>query len=397
MLNEIVVGLLGLALGYAIGRLWRGGQDRLRGGRRLRETEGLAYIKGVNYILSEAPDLAIEEFIKAVQINSETVETYLALGSLFRSKGDATRAIRIHQGIICRPHMDPKILIQSLYELGLDYKKAGLLDRAISTFQDVVARNPKMLQAHVQMEELYEEIQDWQAAFQAQERVSKLGKTDDRNVLAHLVTELGKAEAAKGEHKAAKGSFKKAISIDPRCVDAYLHFGDVYAEQGQDAKAVALWKKVMEASPSMTFLAYDRLERAFYRMGHVSALEEFLRDRGSQAETDLATQIFLARHLRKKGEAQEAIRTLRSVLDQWGNSREARQELIRIYQDQGMKEEALREAEKLVESLAVVDRHFQCRMCGYANTKLLWKCPQCQRWDTMGSLEEASGNAGKEV
>jgi lipopolysaccharide assembly protein B len=395
MLVETTIAIAGVALGYLVGRL---GPAVSRSGRRKRRAEeGLAYIKGVNYILSDAPDLAIEEFIKAVQINSETVETYLALGSLFRSKGDATRAVRIHQGIICRPHVDPKILTQALYELGLDYRKAGLLDRAVATFQDVVARDPKMIQAHVQLEEVFEETHEWEAAFEAQGRISKLRKSDDQHVLAHLMTEQGKAQAAKGDPKAAKSAFKKAISIDPQCVDAYLHFGDLYAEQGQDAKAVVLWKKAMEASPSMTFLAYDRLERAFFRMGQVSSLEEFLRERSSQADTDLFTQVFLARHLRKKGETEEAGRILKAVLEQWPHSREAREELIEIYKDGGRTDEALEEYGRLVRSLAQIDRFFQCRMCGYGSTKLLWKCPQCLRWDTMGSPEAGARNGGKEA
>jgi lipopolysaccharide biosynthesis regulator YciM len=396
MFSEILIALIALLLGFVLGRLGGGGEGRRLGRGRRRTDEGLAYIKGVNYILSDAPDLAIEEFIKAVQINSETVETYLALGSLFRSKGDATRAIRIHQGIICRPQVDPKILVQALYELGLDYKKAGLMDRAIATFQDVVAKDPKMIQAFLQLEELYEEVQDWEAAFQAQERLSKLRKTDDRHVLAHLMTELGKGQLVQGDSKGAKGSFKKAIAIDSRCVDAYLHFGDLYAQEGQDGKAVNLWKKVMEVNPSLTFLAYDRLEHAFYRMGHVSALEEFLRESGSQSERDLFTRIFLARHLRKKGEDEEAIRILQSVLERGPHSREARQELIQIYQDRGMIQEAMQQCSQLVDSLAVVDRHFQCRMCGFGSNKLLWKCPQCGRWDTVGSAEEPARDVGKE-
>lgn len=392
MYGEILIAIFGLAVGYGVGRagLWAPGR---RDSKALRMgKEGLAYIKGVNYILSDAPDRAIEEFIRAVQINSETVETYLALGSLFRSKGDVSRAIRIHQGIIFRPQVDPKVLIQALYDLGLDYKKAGLLDRAIATFQDVVARDPKMLQAYVQLEELYEETKDWESAFKVQQKVSKLRKSEDRHVLAHLMTELGKSQIAQGDRKGAKASFKKAISIDANCVDAYLHFGDLLAAEGEDSKAVEMWKRVMEVAPSMTFLAYDRLEHAFFRMGHLSALEDFLRKRGMEGDADLFTKIFLAKHLRKKGELEEAAGMLRNILGESPGSKEARQELIQVLLAQGDKEGALTEYETLLESLTVVDRHFQCRMCGYRSTQLLWKCPQCLRWDTIGSTEEMSSH-----
>lgn len=396
MLVEIGTGVLGLVLGYILGK---GGLWELRGtvqrNPRIGE-EGLAYIKGVNYILSDAPDLAIEEFIKAVQVNSETVETYLALGSLFRSKGDLTRAIRIHQGIICRPQVDRKIMVQALYDLGLDYKKAGLLDRAIATFQEVIDKDPRMVQAHIQLEALFEEVRDWEAAFQTQEKISKLRKSDDRHVLAHLMTELGKSQSAQGDRKAAKRSFNKAISIDAGCVDAYLHFGDLYAEEGQDSKAVDMWQKVMDVAPTMTFLAYNRLEHAFFRMGKVTALEELLRERGTGKEADLVTRLYLGKHLRKKGELDEAVQTLRGILDRWPNSTEARQELIQVLLTQGKKEEALAEHERLLQSLDLIDHHFQCQMCGYRSGQLFWKCPQCQRWDTVSSWAEGSPNGRKE-
>jgi len=145
----------------------------------------------------------------------------------------------------------------------------------------------------------------------------------------------------------------------------------------------------------MTFLAHDRLEHAFFRMGQVSALEDFLRER-SAGDADLVTRIFLAKHLRKKGEMDEAGRTLKGILDQWPSSREARQELINVLLAQGRNEEALAEYEDLIASLHVADRHFLCQACGYKSAQLLWKCPQCRKWDTMASREEGVPHGGQE-
>jgi lipopolysaccharide biosynthesis regulator YciM len=246
------------------------------------------------------------------------------------------------------------------------------------------------------LEELYEEVKDWENAFRSQEIINKLSKSENQNVLAHLVTEHGKSQMAQGDRKGASRTFRRAISIDPKCVDAYLHFGDLHAEEGQDEKAVAMWKKVMEVSPSMTFLAYDRLEHAFFRLGKVETLEEFLRERSAGEETDLFTRLFLAKHLRKKGELEEALIVLRGILDQWPDSREGRQELIELLVLQGSKDKALEEYEKLLRSITVIDRHFQCRMCGYTSSQLQWKCPQCHRWDTLGVWEKESQDDGEE-
>lgn len=345
--------------------------------------ESIAYIKGVNYILSDATDLAIEEFIKAVQINSDTVETYLALGNLFRSKGEVGRAIRIHQGIILRPNIDSKLVIQAMYDLGLDYKKAGFINRAIFSFEDVVERDPQNLEAYQQLKELYEEIGEWKKAYEMQQKISHIRGTDDRNILAHLLTEHGKVLLDNGDLKDARKAFKKAISTDPGCVDAYLHYGDLLTSEANYSDAVSQWKKVMDVRPNLTYLAYHRLEDAFFKTGQSNALEDFLRLRAERQGSDYFTHLYLAKHLRKKAMAPEALKELRRAMELNPHSPAIRRELIQILLDEGEKDEAIREYEGLIKLLTVEEKDFQCQKCGYQSDHILWKCPQCLNWDTI--------------
>lgn len=348
-----------------------------------RQREKIAYIKGVNYILSDATDLAIEEFIKAVQINSDTVETYLALGNLFRSKGEVSRAIRIHQGVIVRPNIDSRLVIQAMYDLGLDYKKAGFFKRAISSFEDVIRKDPQNQEAYHQLKELYEEISEWEKAYEMQQRISQVRGTDDRNILAHFLTEDGKVLLEKGDLKGARKAFKKAISTDAGCVDAYLHHGDLLASEGNYSDAVDLWKKVMDVRPHLTYLAYHRLEDAFFKTGKSNALEDFLRLRSERQQNDYFTHLYLAKHLRKKAMASDALKELRRAMELNPHSPAIRKEMIQALLDQGKKDEAIREYEGLIELLTIEEKDFQCNKCGYQSDSILWKCPQCLNWDTI--------------
>jgi lipopolysaccharide biosynthesis regulator YciM len=186
-----------------------------------------------------------------------------------------------------------------------------------------------------------------------------------------------------GDRKGAEKSFKKAISVHSACVDAYLHLGDLYAEEGKDAKAVEMWKQIFEVAPPFIFLAFDRLERAFFRMGRVDELERILRDRSAEKEREYVSSLYLGRHLLKKGAAEEAEQVFREVLDRWSGDREARRGLIRALRAQGKRDAALEEYERMLDECLQEGHRFRCRMCGYRGAQLSWKCPQCHRWDTL--------------
>ena len=385
----ILVGFFGGLLlgGFLSSRKKRNGKDSEDGNR-------LSYLKGINYILSNEPDRAIEEFSKAVQINSDTVETYMALGNLFRSKGEVGRAIRIHQSIILRPNVDQKTLIQAHYDLSLDYKKAGFIKRAITSFEEVVKMDPRHLDALEQLLELYEDTRDWEKAYQIQSRISKLRGTDDRNVLAHHQTELGKILAEKGLNAQAKKAFKKAISLDRKCCDAYLHFGDLFYSEGNYEKAVSTWKEMMEISPSFTYLAYPRLEEAYFKLDRFGCIEEILRENSRKNYNDIHTHLALANYLYKKSMVDEAIEELRIVLDLKPSHVQARQQLGKYLMEQGREMEAVAVYQALLNNFPFPEKNFRCSQCGYESKDLLWRCPQCRKWDTI-TEKPLPGEGGK--
>jgi lipopolysaccharide biosynthesis regulator YciM len=348
-----------------------------------------AFFRGVQHILSNEPDRAIEQFTKSVQINSETIETYVALANLYSSTGDIERAIRIRQGIILRPNLDSAIRLRAIFDLGSDYKRGGFLDRALSAFQKVVESEPNNLEAHEQIERIYEDLHDWDRAFKTRQTISKLVKGDHRHILAHHKTELAKFREKDGDEVGAEKAYKEAISIFDGCVDAYLHLGDLYLSQQRHKAALAKWKKVADVAPEFTFLAYQRLERAYAKMDNPGLVGDFLKEVARQ-NSDVSSQLALARYLYNEGEVDAAVDQVKQAIKLAPSFLDARKFMGEVLLKEGRNEEALVAYKELLLSMDFPFLQFRCNNCGYRPEKLAWRCPQCLKWDSIGIIEPPS-------
>jgi lipopolysaccharide biosynthesis regulator YciM len=348
-----------------------------------------AFFRGVQHILSNEPDQAIEQFTKSVQINSETIETYVALANLYSSTGDIERAIRIRQGIILRPNLDSAIRLRAIFDLGSDYKRGGFLDRALSAFQKVIESEPNNLEAYEQIERIYEDLHDWDRAFKTRQAISKLVKGDHRHILAHHKTELAKVREKDGDEVGAEKAYKEAISIFDRCVDAYLHLGDLYLSQQKHKAALAKWKKVVDVAPEFTFLAYQRLEKAYEKMENPGLVGDFLKE-VARRNSDVSTQLALARYLYNEGEIDAAVEQVRQAIKLAPSFLDARKFIGEVLLKEGRNEEALVAYKELLLSLDFPFLQFRCNNCGYRPEKLAWKCLQCLKWDSITIMEPSS-------
>ena len=366
---------LGFILGRGL-RLGRGRDGAVVAGR------DEAFFKGIRYILSNDHDHAIEELTKSVQVNSDTIETYMALGNLYRSKGDIDRAIRIRQSIILRPRLDGQLKARALFDLGLDYRKGGFLNRALKTFQEVIRRNPSDVEALKMIERIYEELRDWGNAYRTRQRIARCVRGDHRNVLAHHLVENGKVHQEKGDLGRAVSLYNKAISTHKACVDAYLHLGDLYFGRLEYKKAIATWKRAVKAAPQFTFLAYRRLEGAYAAMDNLKPVEDFLKECAGD-DADAFTHVALARYLYNDDDVDGALEEIESALRLDPSFWKARKLKGEILLGQGRDRAALNEYRALIRQLDVPYLKFRCSECGYQPGDLQWQCPQCREWDTI--------------
>jgi lipopolysaccharide biosynthesis regulator YciM len=348
-----------------------------------------AFFQGIQYMLSNDTDQAIEQFTKSVQINSDTVETYIALSNIYRSKGDFETAIKIRQGIILRPNLDKDIRLRAILDLGSDYRKGGFLQRAISTFKEVLNNDPNNIEALDQIGRIYEDVHDWDNAFKTKQIISRLVKGEYKNVLAHYQTELGKIQEKNNDNEGAEKAFKKAISVWNKCIDAYLHLGDIYFKRKEYKRALTAWKKVADIEPQFTFLAYQRLEKAFSDIINIKYIEDFLFE-SAHKNSHGFTHLSLAKYLYNRGEINAAIDKLNEAITLFPSFLDARKFMGEILLKEGRDEEALEAYRELLSKLDFPYLTFQCSNCGFMPDKLVWKCPQCQKWDTIKTLEPSS-------
>ncbi|CAD7769463.1 MAG: Lipopolysaccharide assembly protein B [Candidatus Methanoperedenaceae archaeon GB50] len=345
----------------------------------------IAFLTGFRYLLSKESDRAIEAFMKAVRLDTETVETYFALASLFRDKGEIERAISIHQSIITRPRLDEAIRLQALYDLALDYKKAGLFDRAIDVFKEVIRRTPQKKEAYLELANVYQVLKDWAAAYTVIQRLDKITGEDHSIVLAHYQTEIGKKLQMEDKRK-AEDAFKKAIKINKKCIDAYLHLGDLYFEQKNIKKALSIWEEVIKISPEYSFLVYSRLEKIISEIKEERVFRKFIQNLEKKRERDIYSALFISKYYLGGKNLEKAEAFVNEVLQKAPTSVGARQLLSQIFLEKGEVQKAISLLTQISQNL-LPQKSYQCSQCGYEATKLSWWCPQCQRWDTIKPKE----------
>ncbi len=381
----LLTAIVFLLIGLFLGKRMRSPRDDKQPAAANRGDS--SFFKGVQYLLSKDHDQAIEEFTKSVQVNSDTIETYVTLGNLYRSRGDIDRAIRIRQNIILRPNIDEKIKIGALFDLGKDYRKGGFLNRALKTFLQVSQKKPDDVRTLKEIERIYEGLKDWENAYATRQKIARLEKGHHEHILAHHLVEAGKVYQENDDTGQAKTLFSKAISIQKECVDAYLHLGDLHFKKQEYKKAIAAWKKVAEVAPQFTFLAYRRLEGAYTRMKNLEPVEVFLKE-CARKNPDAFTHMALARYLYNKDDMEGALKEINNALSLNPGFWEARRFRGQMLLNRGASEDILADYGEIIEGLNIPYLRFRCFQCGFEPNELLWQCPQCNQWDTIGLIKD---------
>lgn len=377
----IAILLVGLLLGWLLGRSGAGKSGLAGVKPAARSASDDAFLKGITHLMADHTDQAIEEFTRAVTLNSNTVETYVVLGNLFRQKGEIERAVRIRQSIIARPNLTQPVRLQALYDLGLDYRKGGLFNRAVESFQEVLNADPSHTEANRELITLYEEMREWEKAFEALRRQDKLTGQDSRAVLAHYKTELGKEFVSAGQLERAEESLEQALKVHKGCLDAYLHLGDLELTRGRARKALSLWRKAVRLAPTHAHLVIRRLSQAAPGLGD-KALREFC-DEIDTAEADVNTLQALAESYHHLADDAKALELLHLAVERSPRQLGAHRLRGQIILAQGQRDQALAAYADLLEQIGGNGDAYQCGLCGFVSHQLTWKCPRCHQWDSI--------------
>ena len=366
--------------GWVIGR---------RGGERHSDNQvsrlSTTYFRGLNYLLNEQPDKAIELFLHIAELDKETFETQVALGHLFRRRGEVDRAIRLHQALVQRPGLSDQQKVQALLALGEDYMRSGLLDRAETVFSDLVALDMRAPLALRHLINIYQAERDWDKAIENAQRYEAATGEPMGKLIAQFECELADRHRASGEIDAAREAVARAYQADAKAVRAGMLEGRIEVEAGNDAGAIRAFERVARHDPDYLPEVLPALLSSYEHVGDIPGARAFLAEM-CEHYRGIAPVLALTRMV----EAEEGVAAARAYLAQQLKDRPSvRGEAALI--DLTLAEATdpittLHDLKHITDQLLVRNPSYRCNRCGFGARSHHWQCPSCKEWGTVKPL-----------
>ncbi|PQA82715.1 lipopolysaccharide assembly protein LapB [Limnohabitans sp. TS-CS-82] len=366
--------LLGLPLAFGLG--WLASRMDLRQLRLENRQTPKAYFKGLNYLLNEQQDQAIDAFIEAVQHDPDTSELHFALGNLFRRRGEYERAVRVHQHLLSRADLTQTDRDRAQYALAQDYLKAGLLDRAEDALTQLEG-TAHASQAHLALLAIYERSRDWAKASAVAQKLSDNGQGSFHGRQAHYLCEQAAALDITQDSAPVIALLQQAIQIAPQGARARMALAKTYEDIGKPQDAYATLETLATQVPSALPLLAPKLAALAQKLNSVEAALQLLETsyaktpsldvlgaivllRTAKGETD--TSSLYAKHLEREPSLVAAT--------QW------------VANEKFEHEQFHPQVQRALERAAKPLQRYRCAACGFEATQHFWQCPGCQAWDS---------------
>ncbi len=353
------------------------------------EAQSKIFLNATQYLISGNKDLAIKEFLNAVDLNRETLDTYFALGGLFRSNGEIDKAISIHRSLIARENINESARLRALKELAVDFDKGGFLDKAIETYKDVLKINRDQDEVIKALCRIYEDIGDWDQAYNYRIMLSKVGQDNQSETISHILVEKAKSHFENSDFSAAAEDLDDAFRFAPS-VSAKILKLKLFLIQGKMEDANFLLTELLKEHPMYTsfiFVSLDdeSLDKIEAYKQNLAKLKGFFLELKDEDLRDSASIILSQIRLLKSEERKEEAYQL---LSKWLESNKASSDVLKIEHiklliDIKKEKEALQQTTELLGSLhSSLTRHY-CSQCGFNSDEIFWRCPQCHKWETI--------------
>lgn len=352
---------------------------------------GPSYVKGLNYLLNEQPDKAIEVFLQMLEVESETVETHFALGNLFRRRGEVDRAIRIHENLIARPALTSEQRWLAVQELGMDYMRSGLMDRAEGLFKELLEAKVQVRKTLGHLMDIYQQEQDWDTAIACATDLHSRCGDDTRPMIAQYHCEKAERHLAHGDGEKATESLREARFADPDCVRSNLMEGRLAMAAGRPAEALAAYQRIEKQDPDFLVEALPPLMLCYRALGRLGEFAEHLRSLGPKHAG--ITPVLLRSEILAAQEGPEAaIEYLCRELRKRPSLRGLDRLLEHLLADPRCTARAHLEIAKQFTSGLMRDRFgYKCRHCGFLAKAVHWQCPSCKHWACVRPIHGIEG------
>jgi lipopolysaccharide biosynthesis regulator YciM len=351
------------------------------------------YVQGLNFLLNEQPDKAVDHFIALLDVDDETIETHLALGNLFRQNGEVERAIRIHQNLIARPALTIEQRDLAMLQLGKDFYQAGLFDRSEETFIQL-KESPEYKQVALDnLLLIYQQLKDWKEAILCLEQLNKLGKEYGKpRTLSYLYCSLADQLTKPEQQKQAIKLYQKALKTFPECIRACIAIADYYDHQGDPKKALEILEKVPDLDIDFTEVILTKLyslhKQLHTEQTFITYLYRIVSLGGGASSVILLSsliaefrgvdkaQAFMLQELRRNP-TMKGFNHLMNYHLQLAESENEKNNLLFL--------------QKLVTEQIKFRPQYRCKKCGYSTKKLFWQCPSCKSWGVIKPIRGLDG------
>jgi lipopolysaccharide biosynthesis regulator YciM len=340
-----------------------------------------SYFRGLNFLMNEQPDKAIEAFLEVAKENPQTVELQFALGSLFRRRGEVDRAIRMHQDLVAREDLAPEQRREASFELAQDYFKAGLLDHAESILA-TMAEVDSSAEVYRHLLDIYIQEKDWAKAIGAAKKLEVTARRNYQKEIANYYCELAISEQVHGRGEQAEAYLREALEANRKCVRANLLRGEWRAREGRHEAAIEAWKSIESQDSDYLGLAAEGMVESFKALGRLGEGLTLLR--GLQHRypgLDLLNVVYQATAEHEGDEpawrlVRDEVRRNPTLV---GLDRLIDAELVRAAPE---RRQDLQLMKNLVHSHAQALAVYLCANCGFKARQFFWQCPACGGWET---------------
>lgn len=375
----------------ALSGWWLGRRNVMPSQEARKSAISAEYFKGLNYLLNEQSDKAIDVFVKMLEVDADTVETHLALGNLFRRRGEGDRAIRIHQNLIARPALSKQQKLLALFELGQDYLRAGMLGRAESLFQEVIEQGGYRHEANEKLLDIYQQEKDWEKAILAAQRVESLSGKSMKALIAQFCCELAEQLLENDDLKNAGRMVKRAQSADHNSVRASMLQARIDRREDRLKNAIKVLKQVEIQDPRYLPEAIKPLMDCYREMDDLDEAERYLNFL-LYKHGGITPLLALVDILRQKKGDQVAAERITAFLRERPSVRGLDRLIeLNLESSEGSARENLLILKELTRKLLEDKAVYRCSNCGFKGKTLHWNCPGCRQWGTMERIQGVVG------
>ncbi len=340
------------------------------------------YIAGLNFLLSDEKDKALEKLRSTVRMDTEFIDAYIKIGDILRSQGAADGAIKIHRDLLVRPTLSDAQRIAVNKALAKDYQAAQNYHQALQACDYILDVEHGNAWAKDLQLSIFEEMGDWQSAYNAVRKNNKLPKEEKNTRLACYKVEQGRQSAELNHEHDARTHYREAIKLSPDCVQGYLELADSYMREKRASDALDALKTLIRKNPNFSGLAFARLKHVLFELGQFGEIEEVYRDLLKSNPLVVEAQLGLAEIYEKKGEIRHAVEVCSKVLSYEPDRVDVKLMLVRLQSKLGRDEKAAEIAADLAEQLLKDRSSYVCHVCHYTDQEYFWHCPQCNSWNT---------------